>query len=82
MDRPVIALKLLPIRPLPWASGTYFEPGWSQASQIILELDILNKQDAVGYSNLSEWMYDNVPNGVPVIVNRVRAVEMLGLAFL
>jgi len=72
----MIALQLIPCRPLLWASGTYFRPGWHSLNQITLRLQIGEKQDAIAYVNLLNWMHSNAPDNVPCIIDHDRAVKM------
>src|SRR5215475_15714840 len=63
LDATVIALKMLPSRRLPWAKGTAFDPCFSDANQITIEIIIDDPKDASTYKMLVEWLGRNVNTG-------------------
>jgi len=56
----LVTMRMMYSRPLPWAEGTDFDPHYSDADKIALQVALSSKGDRENYKILIAWMNSNV----------------------
>jgi hypothetical protein len=71
-----VAFKILPHRPLGWAKGTDLVGGWSDRSQIVIQIVVDDSEAIRKYGRLCRWIKQNTFAGGAEILNK-KASEKL-----
>jgi len=72
----MVAMTMLPSRPLVWATGTYFNPIYDDRNQICIQVNIASDENKKVYRVLTSWLKQNVNTGDAVCITRAKAIQL------
>ena len=71
-------LKMLPSRPIHWAIGTDFTPGFDEKSEIMIKIDISEKDGRRDYGKLIPWLISSTGAHASKPLSREEATAIWG----